>query len=74
LEQLASAARCRSCLGEEVHGGAPAARQSYPNFLSSEKGGCDFRFWPFRTWVPTLTMSARGGKADLAVTNADFRN
>jgi hypothetical protein len=25
----------------------PRRRQSYPNFLSSEKGGCDFRFWHF---------------------------
>jgi hypothetical protein len=24
-------------------------RQSYRNFLSSEKGGCDFRFWPKAT-------------------------
>jgi hypothetical protein len=25
----------------------PAARQSYPNLLSSEKGGCAFRFGHF---------------------------
>jgi hypothetical protein len=34
----------------------------------------DVAYWgTFRTWVPALMMSARGGKADLAVTNADFR-
>jgi hypothetical protein len=30
--------------GEEVTV-APRRRQSYPNFLSCEKGDCDFRFW-----------------------------
>jgi hypothetical protein len=31
-------------------------------------------FGTFRTWVAKLMMSADEGKADLPVTNADFRN
>jgi hypothetical protein len=27
----------------------------------------------FRTWLAGLTMSVAGGKADLAITNADVR-
>jgi hypothetical protein len=41
-----------------------------PSLVAVHESGFD----TFRTWRAGLTMSALGGKADLTVTSADFRN